>query len=86
MFKHGIGETVKKRQNIDRDQSMTLNTKKIIKKMCYEVYHIKSTNHTINWNFGVIIRKIYDLILNEKQYYSKYSWNILFDFNWKAIL
>ena len=47
-----------------------LYEKKTIKKrMFYEAYYIKTTNHTLNRSLGVNIPKIYDAILTEKWYY-----------------
>ena len=47
MFKHGIRGTVKKHHNIDWDESTILKYEENDqKRMFYEAYHIKSTNHT----------------------------------------
>ena len=43
------------------------------KRMFFEAYCIKTTKHALHRNLGVNIPKIYDAILTEKWYYSKYS-------------
>ena len=54
------------------------------KNVLWSVSHQIHEPHTLNRNLGVNIRKMYNAILTEKRYYSKYSWNIWCDYKGKV--